>query len=51
VVSASTGQTKNFLIYHFMNKYNLSGCECFTGDEYPAYFTTGGVGGSDVCFI
>jgi len=53
VVSASTGQTKSFWKYNFMNKHNLSGCECLTGDEYinPAYFTTGGVGGSDVCLI
>lgn len=36
-----------------MNKHNLSGSECFTGDKYinPDYCTTGGVGGSDVCFI
>jgi len=29
-----------------MNKHNLSGNECFTGDEYinPAYFTTGWAG-------
>jgi len=53
VVSASTGQTTNFWKYNFMNKHNLSGSECFTGDEHInlAYFTTGGVGGSYVCLI
>ena len=34
VVSASTGQTTDFLKNNFMNKHNVSGFECFTGDEY-----------------
>jgi hypothetical protein len=53
VVCGSTGQITNFQKYNFMNKYNLTGFEYYTGNKYinSGYFTTGGVGDFNVYFI